>query len=647
MSGIAGIIRFDQQPILTSQLTGLTEKLAHRGAVTIERVPNGALVAFGGLLEHHEAMVVCAVADADTGSRGAIKQLLNNADSSSNPLAFNALDVDFAVAVYDERQQAVVCARDMLGTKPLYYTHQPDRFFAFASEIKALLTLPGVATAPNEAKLREYLIWATDYVPYSAETFYQHIYSVLPGHLIRADARSVELIPYWTPNPAVLDGLNTPNDYAALFQERFKQAIERRMQGRRRVGAHLSGGLDSSSVSCVAQSLLQARQQPALHTFNIDTGQPEADEQAYVQTVIDQWQTQHQRVTPLPDVLDSVLKINQLFDRPEQFIIPSSFHLSVSEVARQLGCDLLLTGHDGDSVIPTGFDYIDQLLDAGDWAQLERACRQYVSFPDRDLTALRPDWRSLSDRAKYEAYVLSMLIGALKKRFHTQPMGVFGVTLKTVQAQLQLSGGGIAADIARRVRQKLTQRQLATHMFRPDFLQQPVAAAAHTTANRSAALSAEFGVPISQVINTTNVICNEQLNHIGAYYGHAYSFPFFDRSVVELGLFTPLSVHFNNGHGRGLIRNGLRSVLPPTVAVRVDKANFVGYGTQATQQLYKAAYERFSAPAHPIWTIIDPAAFAQIKVVVFSDKVPVRRKTRYNWLLSRTIYTALWLNSLR
>jgi asparagine synthase (glutamine-hydrolysing) len=153
-------------------------------------------------------------------------------------------------------------------------------------------------------------------------------------------------------------------------------------------------------------------------------------------------------------------------------------------------------------------------------------------------------------------------------------------------------------------------------------------------------------VPVKQILNTTNVICNEQLNHIGAHYGHPYSFPFFDKQVVELGLSTPLSVCFDKGRGRGLIRNGLRTVLPPQIVTRFTKANFVEYGNISARQLYTATHEQFSSAAHPIWGIVDRAVFAKIVTIVFAPKMPVKQKTRYNWLLSRIIYLALWLGSL-
>ena len=151
---------------------------------------------------------------------------------------------------------------------------------------------------------------------------------------------------------------------------------------------------------------------------------------------------------------------------------------------------------------------------------------------------------------------------------------------------------------------------------------------------------------VNQIINTTNVICNEQLNHIGAYYGHQYLFPFFDKQVIELGLSTPLKISFDQGRGRGLIRNGLQTILPSAIVSRLTKVNFVEYGNLSAQQLYLATYELFTKPSHAIWEVIDRVIFSKIVEIVFDPRLPMQRKTRYNWLLSRIIYLALWLGSL-
>ncbi|MBC3792832.1 asparagine synthase (glutamine-hydrolyzing) [Spirosoma sp. LMG 31447] len=560
--------------------------------------------------------------------------------------SFNQLNADFAVALWDARRQTLVCARDLLGVKPLYYVHRPGSFCAFATEIKALLAIGEVVVKPNQHKFREYLTWPKAYVPYSSETFYETIYSVLPGHYLQVSSRDSQVTAYWKPDLSRINGLIDADDYAALFREEFTEAVNARMLGKSQVGAHLSGGLDSSSVSCVAQHLLMAQGRPSVHTFNIDTGLASTDESVYVQEVIRQWNPVHHTVQPEPDVLASILEINRLFDRPEHFIIPSSFHLSVSIKARQIGCDCILTGHDGDSVITTGFDYLDQLIDRGDWDELQRACQQTVSQPNRNLTYVSDKWLSLSDRAKYEKYILYIVGAEVVSRFKGEPLTRFLHTLSSQKQRFNLSTTAILTYCIKRISDKIAHRVLIDSAFSPAFRQLSTPLLQPTTQGLNACLSPESPVPVSQIINTTNVICNEQLDHIGAYYGHQYSFPFFDKRVVEVGLATPAWVSFDEGRGRGLIRHGLQTVLPPAIVDRLTKANFVEYGNLSAQQLYQATHEQFALPGHEIWEVIDRPVFNEIVAIVFNSRIPIQQKTRYNWLLSRIIYLSLWLSTL-
>ncbi len=646
MSALAGILRFDQQPVPPGTQTALLARLAHRGAATVQELPHGLLARFGPVAGQPVPGTYAVVLDADAITESELSDCLRSDYVPDDYSFLNTLTGDFALACWDETRRTLVLARDVVGTKPLYFTHQPGRFMAFATEIGALLALESVPSAPNEHHFYTYLTWPTDYVPYPTETFYEQIFSVLPGYSVHLSAHTVEHRSYWEITPGAVPWQAPPRAYADLFAEQFTQVIDRRMGGRYQPGAHLSGGLDSSAVSGVAQGLLRARQQDSLHTFSIDTGYPAADERAFYQAAAAHYQTRQHTVHPLPDVRRAVQDIHALFGQPEQFIIPSSFHLSVSERARQLGCDLLLTGHDGDSVIPTGFDYIDQLLDAGEWAELQQACRQYVSFPARNLFTINPQWPCLSSQAKYEAYVLSVVGAALKRLWKERPAGQFLGAAYGLKRQLSLPTAAILADAAQRVRQKLTRNVLIGSAFSAEFRGRVARRVVVSTAPLANQLSREHGIPVSQVLNATNVMSNEQLNHIGGHYGHDYSFPFFDKKLVELGLLTPLAVHFDGGRGRGLLRHGLAQVLPPAIVARLTKANFVEYGTEAAQSLYTAVFEDVKSADHPIWRVIDRPIFDQIAAVVFNPRYPALRKTRYNWLLSRTLYLALWLRPM-
>ncbi|WP_298359470.1 asparagine synthetase B [Runella sp.] len=645
MGGIAGMIRFDGNAVSFKDITQIENHLKHRGKVTSQVNEQGILWVFGGSIEADNTADVFATTDADIFNTSEHQGFITNYLHKGS-LSFNKLNADFAVALWDTRRQSIVCARDILGVKPLYYVHRPGRFFAFASELKALIAIEDVAVIPNPHKFREYLTWTTEYVPYSSETFYEHIYSILPGHYLEVKAHEVRLLPFWKPNLDRFSKLSDAEDYSIVFKDRFTAAIDARMKAKNRVGAHLSGGLDSSSVSCVAQQLLNRQNRPSLHTFTIDTGLASTDESEYVKAVVNQHHTEHHTVFPVTDVLDSILKINNLFDRPEHFIIPSSFHLSVSVKAQQLGCDCLLTGHDGDSVATTGFEYLDQLIDNEDWEELRLACQQFVSFPTRNLSYLHDHWSSLNDQSKFEKYTLYIIGAEVKKRFKSMPFHTF---LKTIQAQKQLLGLSTSAIVTycvQRIYNKITHKNGIDNALNPDFKQRITPRPQQTTKELTEGISLEYDVSVNQILNTTNVICNEQLNHIGAYYGHQYSFPFFDKQVIELGLSTPLKISYDHGRGRGLIRNGLQTILPPVIVSRLSKVNFVEYGNLSAQQLYLSTHELFMPPGHAIWGIIDRVIFSKIVEIVFNPPLPMQRKTRYNWLLSRIIYLALWLSSL-
>ena len=640
MSGIAGIIRFDKLAVATDDVDNLKRLLKHRGTPSCQHIDHGILLSFNGTIETGQSHIAVTDINDFTSNQPCIPNY-----NKYGTQAFDLLNADFAASIWDASNQTFYCARDILGVKPLYYVFKPDCFFAFASEIKALLVLQDVSIHPNRKKYKEYLTWATTYLPYNDETFYEGVYSVLPGHYLQVSAQQLTLRPFWKPNLAQFDSLKTPDDYAEVFRERFFTAIESRMAGRRIVGAHLSGGLDSSSVSSVAQ-YIRSQHQSTIHTFNIHTGLASTDESKFVQAVVDQYQPVHHIVHPITDVLDSVEKINYYFDRPEHFIIPSSFHLSVSLEAQQIGCESILTGHDGDSVITTGFDYFDQLIDSHDLDRLLLACQQFVSYSERDLSHLSRNWNNLDNQEKLETYCLSIIGPTLTKQFRSQPLGTFFRTLQAYKQRFNLSKSSIIAYFSKRIRERIANRTLLNNALNEDFKQHIFPEIQNTTQQFVSKLAEEHQVPFVQILNVTNIICNEQLNHIGAYYGHEYQFPFFDKKVIEIGLATPLSVCFDQGCGRGLIRNGLKDILPSTITSRLSKANFVEYGNLSAQQLYKATFERFNASSHTIWEIIDRKKFMKIVEVVFNSRIPMQRKTRYNWMLSRIIYLALWLDSL-
>jgi asparagine synthase (glutamine-hydrolysing) len=171
----------------------------------------------------------------------------------------------FALAIYDTRRRTLILARDRFGIKPLFYASQKDRL-VFASEIRALLELPGIDIRPDRQAIYDFA--ALLYVP-APETFYTGIRALQPGEILEARLDATELL--WTtrtyhrwsitPDPALT--LDQATDRA---DELLTTAVSRQMESDVPLGTLLSGGIDSSLVSAAAQNALK---NGGLQTFNV------------------------------------------------------------------------------------------------------------------------------------------------------------------------------------------------------------------------------------------------------------------------------------------------------------------------------------------------------------------------------------------
>lgn len=160
---------------------------------------------------------------------------------------------DFAFAIWDGPRRRLFCARDLFGVKPFYFSHQANTL-AFATEIKGLLALPFVDRSVNET-------WIADCLHRigieRVSTFYAAIRRLEPGHTLTFDTEGLRTRQYGQLDPRSELRLACDEDYVEAFREKLVLAIRRRADTPFEVGAELSGGLDSSGICAIAQSLLR------------------------------------------------------------------------------------------------------------------------------------------------------------------------------------------------------------------------------------------------------------------------------------------------------------------------------------------------------------------------------------------------------
>jgi asparagine synthase (glutamine-hydrolysing) len=185
----------------------------------------------------------------------------------------NKLRGMFALAIYDTRSRRLILTRDRFGIKPLFYAPGKNQL-AFASEIRALLELPGIDDRPDRQAIYDFA--ALFYIP-APQTFYVGIRALQPGEMLEArldDDRvswKTKVYHRWRLAPDPTMSLDQAVERADNL---LTSAVQRQMESEVPLGSLLSGGIDSSLVSAAAQAALAG----GLRTFNVKFSEKKYDE---------------------------------------------------------------------------------------------------------------------------------------------------------------------------------------------------------------------------------------------------------------------------------------------------------------------------------------------------------------------------------
>ncbi len=171
---------------------------------------------------------------------------------------------DYAFAIWDEREKTLFCARDHIGVIPFYYHISAERF-VFASDIKGIVAHPEVSDELNENFVINSLAYGNFYIP--DQTHFSSIRRLPPGHTLTVKKDSEKLEKYWFPENVEKTRYANDEDYVEAARELLIQAVNNRLRTKKKVGVHVSGGLDSSSVAVLTNRYRQQMNLPAPKAF--------------------------------------------------------------------------------------------------------------------------------------------------------------------------------------------------------------------------------------------------------------------------------------------------------------------------------------------------------------------------------------------
>lgn len=379
MSAIAGILRFDPGERVTSeQLAHLTRgigrlgpdgggeaiefqiALAFRGFHTtpeshFETQPfsrENVLFAFDGRLDNREELWTVLSQSPDECATDA--DLVFFAYKKWGTGCFAQFEGDWAISLWDRTKKQLILARDVFGVRRLFY-RVDEAGVAWSSALESL-----VQSYPGTLHLDlEYLSGFLYPRPPIETTPYEEIRACPPSTLMLFDRRGlVKTMPYWSLNPHARIQYKSDRDYELHFRELFRKAVSRRLRSDRPILAELSGGIDSSSIVCMADLIGLEQPGVAVETLSyFDPDEPSGDERPYFSEIEQRRGRQgnhisiaefarespSDRLTPLPQ--------DRFTPVPGFFSSSLRWDSTIDEIQKRTNSRVILSGLGGDELL--------------------------------------------------------------------------------------------------------------------------------------------------------------------------------------------------------------------------------------------------------------------------------------------------------
>ena len=248
----------------------------------------------------------------------------------------------FAFAIWDARNERLFLARDRFGEKPLYLCEDASGLY-FASEIKALLRVPGIKPAVDLGAVWDYLAYR--YVP-GPKTLFTGIRKLMPGTTATWERGKLKEERYWwAPDRSQHHYQQPPRDVVETFLSRLDEAVRLQMVSDVPFGAFLSGGLDSSTIVA-----LMSRHNTKVNTFSVGFGEDSYSELAYAAEVATHLGTRHHEiVVDHSDIIERLPRLVAFRDAPVSEPSDIPIHMLACEAARSV--KMVLTGEGSDEIL--------------------------------------------------------------------------------------------------------------------------------------------------------------------------------------------------------------------------------------------------------------------------------------------------------
>ncbi|MFV0444114.1 MAG: asparagine synthase (glutamine-hydrolyzing) [Planctomycetaceae bacterium] len=445
----------------------------------------------------------------------------------------------FAFAIWDARQQRLFLARDRMGQKPLFYRGEAERL-TFASELKALLQVP---KAPRELDPESVDLFLTfQYVPHP-RSILKGYNKLPPAHYAVYQHGQLTVAPYWHPpfesatsdfrfaDERLRESASWTNEtWRQRVRDTLTDSVRLRMRSDVPIGAFLSGGIDSTIISGLMQSLSDR----PIHTFSIGFPIKKFDERQYAREAAKRIGTEHHEFLVDPSAIAMLPQIIWQYDEPfgDSSAIPTMY---LSKVTRNV-VTVALSGDGGDELF-AGYERYQavRLAQRFDW--LPRPLRKFVAADLWQTIPTSTEQKSIGRRIKRFAHAL----GLDPERRYLRWIGIFDEQqrrqLYTSDFRESLSGFD-SAELILNAYEQAPGRDLVTRTTAADVL--------------------------------TYLPCDilTKVDIASMTYSLEARSPFLDHHVAELAARMPLHLKQDGGRGKLILVEAFRDLLPQSIQTR-------------------------------------------------------------------------------
>jgi asparagine synthase (glutamine-hydrolysing) len=390
------IVEFDRLLLGHWHFWTTPEEVNERQPLALPKLPYR--IALDGRLDNREEIIALLELDPAKAARFSDAALILQAYNRWQEKAFLKIVGVFALAIYDEEKKVLLCARDHLGDRTLFYTETAAGRVVVASEPWAVAATCDLQPGIDPGTVAHFFNFST---PQDGATFYEGIYELLPAHLMRISAKGVELVRYWQPDPDKKIRYKTEAEYVQHFLSLLEESIRARMRSPSPIAVAMSGGLDSTAIASLAAKEAAPQKLTAISVLFDELNS--CDERQYINPVI-----QHCDLKPVHLYGDadwtfknSNKSYTQTPNHPEFGPFPLLLE-RIYQGARTAGARVLLTGEGGDLLYLSGVEWMLDYI-------VERRFRAFLSALKRQLKAkgfryffrtshFRPLFRSFFER---------------------------------------------------------------------------------------------------------------------------------------------------------------------------------------------------------------------------------------------------------